>query len=181
MHFFDMEEDDLYKSMGDRTDGCYPISDEGIWHAGIHVYFTDADTPVKNPIEGKVVASCFDDEKSWNYVVTENEINLPSKKKDVKSGYHCYNLISNLRSKILPFSELSCDDLKKIQPLPFYIEVKTQLPDVGVIDERNFKIVEISIDGKKIKDDIIGELTDENKQYFKSLSNTYSIKKALRL
>ena len=53
MHFFDMEEDDLYKSMGDRTDGCYPISDEGIWHAGIHVYFTDADTPVKNPIEGK--------------------------------------------------------------------------------------------------------------------------------
>lgn len=176
-----MEEDDLYKSMGDRTDGCYPISDEGIWHAGIHVYFTDADTPVKNPIEGKVVASCFDDEKSWNYVVTENEINLPSKKKDVKSGYHCYNLISNLRSKILPFSELSCEGLKKLQPLPFYIEVKTQLPDVGVIDERNFKIVEISIDGKKIKDDIIGELTDENKQYFKSLSNTYSIKKSTKI
>lgn len=176
-----MEEDDLYKSMGDRTDGCYPISDEGIWHAGIHVYFTDADTPVKNPIEGKVVASCFDDEKSWNYVVTENEINLPSKKKDVKSGYHCYNLISNLRSKILPFSELSCEGLKKLQPLPFYIAVKTQLPDVGVIDERNFKIVEISIDGKKIKDDIIGELTDENKQYFKSLSNTYSIKKSTKI
>ncbi|MBU3849833.1 MAG: M23 family metallopeptidase [Candidatus Treponema excrementipullorum] len=179
-----MEEDDLYKSMGDRTDGCYPISDEGIWHAGIHVYFTDANTPVKNPIEGKVVASCFDDEKSWNYVVTENEINLPSKKKDVKSGYHCYNLISNLRSKILPFSELSCEELKKIQPIPFYpfyISVKTQLPDVGVIDERNFKIVEISIDGKKIKDDIIGELTDENKQYFKSLSNTYSIKKSTKI
>ena len=179
-----MEEDDLYKSMGDRTDGCYPISDEGIWHAGIHVYFTDADTPVKNPIEGKVVASCFDDEKSWNYVVTENEINLPSEKKDVKSGYHCYNLISNLRSKILPFSELSCEGLKKLQPIPFYpfyISVKTQLPDVGVIDERNFKIVEISIDGKKIKDDIIGELTDENKQYFKSLSNTYSIKKSTKI
>ena len=116
-----------------------------------------------------MVASCFDDEKSWNYVVTENEINLPSEKKDVKSSYHCYNLISNLRSKILPFSELSCEELKKIQPIPFYpfyISVKTQLPDVGVIDERNFKIVEISIDGKKIKDDMIGELTDENKQYF---------------
>ena len=146
MHFFDMEEDDLYKSMGDRTDGCYPISDEGIWHAGIHVYFTDADTPVKNPIEGKVVASCFDDEKSWNYVVTENEINLPSKKKDVKSGYHCYNLISNLRSKILPFSELSCEELKKIQPLPFFMELKTNLPATGPgFDKRNFKIFKVSL------------------------------------
>ena len=168
MHFFDMEEDDLYKSMGDRTDGCYPISDEGIWHAGIHVYFTDADTPVKNPIEGKVVASCFDDEKSWNYVVTENEINLPSKKKDVKSGYHCYNLISNLRSKILPFSELGCDDLKKIQPLPFFMELKTNLPSTGsTFDKRNFKTFEVSLNFKHIIQNENYQIAKEEYKYLK--------------
>lgn len=163
-----MEEDDLYKSMGDRTDGCYPISDEGIWHAGIHVYFTDADTPVKNPIEGKVVASCFDDEKSWNYVVTENEINLPSKKKDVKSGYHCYNLISNLRSKILPFSELGCDDLKKIQPLPFFMELKTNLPSTGsTFDKRNFKTFEVSLNFKHIIQNENYQIAKEEYKYLK--------------
>ena len=163
-----MEEDDLYKSMGDRTDGCYPISDEGIWHAGIHVYFTAADTPVKNPIEGKVVASCFDDEKSWNYVVTENEINLPSKKKDVKSGYHCYNLISNLRSKILPFSELGCDDLKKIQPLPFFMELKTNLPSTGsTFDKRNFKTFEVSLNFKHIIQNENYQIAKEEYKYLK--------------
>ena len=168
MHFFNMEEDDLYKSMGDRTDGCYPISDEGIWHAGIHVYFTDANTPVKNPIEGKVVASCFDDEKSWNYVVTENEINLPSKKKDVKSGYHCYNLISNLRSKILPFSELSCEELKKIQPIPFFMELKTNLPATGPgFDKRNFKIFKVSLNFKQIKQNENYQIAEDEYKYLK--------------
>lgn len=168
MHFFDMEEDDLYKSMGDRTDGCYPISDEGIWHAGIHVYFTDADTPVKNPIEGKVVASCFDDEKSWNYVVTENEINLPSKKKDVKSGYHCYNLISNLRSKILPFSELSCEELKKLQPLHFFMKLKTNLPATGAgFDKRNFKIFKVSLNFKHIIQNENYQIAEDEYKYLK--------------
>ena len=163
-----MEEDDLYKSMGDRTDGCYPISDEGIWHAGIHVYFTDADTPVKNPIEGKVVASCFDYEKSWNYVVTENEINLPSKKKDVKSGYHCYNLISNLRSKILPFSELSCEELKKLQPLPFFMKLKTNLPATGPgFDKRNFKIFKVSLNFKQIKQNENYQIAKDEYKYLK--------------
>lgn len=163
-----MEEDDLYKSMGDRTDGCYPISDEGIWHAGIHVYFTDADTPVKNPIEGKVVASCFDDEKSWNYVVTENEINLPSKKKDVKSGYHCYNLISNLRSKILPFSELSCEELKKLQPLHFFMKLKTNLPATGAgFDKRNFKIFKVSLNFKHIIQNENYQIAEDEYKYLK--------------
>ena len=111
--------------MGDRTDGCFPISDDGIWHAGIHVYFSDSETPIKNPITGKVVSCCFKDEKSWNYVVIENEIKLPSKKKEEKTGYHCYNLISNLRSK-MTFSELSIEDLRKIQSLPFFIKLKTE-------------------------------------------------------
>lgn len=167
MKFFGKEEAELYSSMGDRTDGCFPISDEGIWHAGIHVYFSDSETPIKNPITGKVVSCCFKDEKSWNYVVIENEIKLPSKKKEKKTGYHCYNLISNLRSK-MTFSELSIEDLRKIQSLPFFIKLKTNLPSTGsTFDKRNFKTFKVSLNFKHIIQNEKYQITKEEYKYLK--------------
>ena len=167
MKFFGKEEAELYSSMGDRTDGCFPISDDGIWHAGIHVYFSDSETPIKNPIAGKVVSCCFKDEKSWNYVVIENEIKLPSKKKEEKTGYHCYNLISNLRSK-MTFSELSIEDLRKIQAFPFFIKLKTNLPSTGsTFDKRNFKTFKVSLNFKYIIQNENYQIAKEEYKYLK--------------
>ena len=82
MIFFDKPEASIYSSMQDRANGCYPISDEGIWHAGVHVYFPSTNQiMVKNPIAGTVVASCFDNEKDWNYIILENDIQFPDKTK----------------------------------------------------------------------------------------------------
>lgn len=191
MNFFDKTEDSLYASMEDSTDGFYPISDEGIWHSGIHIYFEDPECPIKNPIEGKVVASCFDDSKDWNYIVTENEIQFPSDKK--KEGYHCYNLISNLRAK-MPFSgivsknnnwdesvPLNIENLKKAMSLPFYIRVKTKLPDTEPVDDRNFKVARMSINWKNIEDMESNHWTDNDNQFFRVLSNTCYISKGTKV
>lgn len=191
MNFFDKTEDSLYASMEDSTDGFYPINDEGIWHSGIHIYFEDPECPIKNPIEGKVVASCFDDSKDWNYIVTENEIQFPSDKK--KDGYHCYNLISNLRAK-MPFSDivsknnswdeavpLNIENLKRTMSLPFYIRVKTKLPDTGPVDDRDFKVARISINWKNIENGESNHWTDDDKQFFRTLSNTCYIAKGTKV
>lgn len=177
MKFFGKEEAELYSSMGDRTDGCFPISDDGIWHAGIHVYFSDSETPIKNPIAGKVVSCCFKDEKSWNYVVIENEIKLPSKKKEEKTGYHCYNLISNLRSK-MTFSELSIEDLRKIQSLPFFIKLKTNLPSTGsTFDKRNFKTFEVSLNFKHIIQNKNYQIAKEEYKYLECVEKDCHLSK----
>ena len=177
MKFFGKEEAELYSSMGDRTDGCFPISDDGIWHAGIHVYFSDSETPIKNPITGKVVSCCFKDEKSWNYVVIENEIKLPSKKKEEKTGYHCYNLISNLRSK-MTFSELSIEDLRKIQSLPFFIKLKTNLPSTGsTFDKRNFKTFEVSLNFKHIIQNKNYQIAKEEYEYLECVEKDCHLSK----
>ena len=184
MIFFDKPEASIYSSMQDRANGCYPISDEGIWHAGVHVYFPSTNQiMVKNPIAGTVVASCFDNEKDWNYIILENDIQFPDKTKRGIVGYHCYNLIGNLKGK-MPYDDLvnspakiSEDTLKKLKNIPFYVTLKTILPENTCNDKNNYKIFNVSLDFKNIDNfsKITGSDYDKNK--FKDLSADTFVKK----
>ncbi len=149
MIFFGKDEKTIYSSMQNRADGCFPISDEGVWHAGIHIYF-DKKTVIKNPISGRIVTCSFDEKKDWNYIILENDIIFPENKGQGRIGYHCFNLISNLDSK-MPYDDLlnksfklNDETLCKLSNIPFYIQLKTTLPTSNVI-EGNFKKVNVPV------------------------------------
>lgn len=152
MKFFNKSEESLYSSMDDLKDGCYPITNNGIWHSGIHVYFpVENNEIVKNPIAGCVVASNFNENKDWNYIVVENDIEFPCKKKGKTQGFHCYNLIGNLMNK-MPYDDLIEKDnqfettvLNKLKDIPFYIKLKTKLPENNCQDNDNYTIFNINL------------------------------------
>ena len=138
--------------MSDLKDSCYPITNNEIWHSGIHVYFSENNNEmINNPVAGKVVASNFEENKDWHYIVIENDINFPCKKKGKSLGFHCYNLISHIMSK-MPYDDLigkqnSINEnvLKKLKDIPFYIKLKTRLPKNTCKDNDNYKIFEINL------------------------------------
>ena len=152
MKYFGKSDKSLYSSMSDLKDGCYPITNSGVWHSGIHVYFSEENNElIKNPIAGKVVACNFDEKKDWHYIVIENDINFPDMKKGKTAGYHCYNLIGNLMGK-MPYDDLlnkkhkiTKDVLTKLTNIPFYISLKTQLPKNTCEDPDNYKIFNINL------------------------------------
>lgn len=152
MKFFDRFENDLYLSMSDLKEGCYPITNSGVWHSGIHVYFPESNNEIiKNPIAGQVVTSNFTEKKDWHYIVIENDIDFPDKRKGKVFGYHCYNLISNIMDK-MPYNDLigkkqliNENVLTKLKDVPFYISIKTQLPRNTCRDRDNYKIFNINL------------------------------------
>ena len=168
MLFFGKDEASIYSSMQNKADGCFPISDEGVWHAGIHVYFNGKPNAViQNPIGGKIVSCSFDKKKDWNYIILENDIIFPEKKGEGRVGYHCFNLISNIDSK-MPYDELNkslklnSETLNKLEIIPFYIQLETTLPVTKIIKD-NFKKVTVPInqeryiDAIKIGDTVVDE------------------------
>ena len=120
MKFFDNEENTLYSQMNETRKGCFPISNQGIWHSGLHVYYNNESEAIINPIASSIVASSIDKEKDWGYFVTENDIVFP----DQKTKIHCYNIISNLRGKnyfheIQNNSDFTDENIKLLKDLPF--------------------------------------------------------------
>ena len=144
MKFFDKTADEIYNEIGNKRRGCYPISNTGLWHSGIHVYFDSEHEPVINPLESSIVSCNVDKSKNWNYFVLEHFIKLPSKSKK-KTGYTCYNLIGNLKSNndyedlLDKENDFSEDNLKKLRNLPFYVHASVMLSITPNTDPNNYK------------------------------------------
>ncbi|MBQ8680224.1 MAG: M23 family metallopeptidase [Treponema sp.] len=151
MKFFEKEEKALYSQMNGTRKGCFPISNQGIWHSGIHVYYDNESTVVTNPVSGTIVSSSIDKEKDWGYLVTENDIIFP----DQKTKIHCYNVISNLRGKncfhnIKDDSDFSDENIEILKNLPFYVKTYIKVPDTACTDKNNFKRFYCNLDYSKI-------------------------------
>lgn len=144
MNFFDKTDDEIYEKIGNNRSGCYPISNKGFWHSGIHVFFDTDNEPVINPLEGKIISCNVDKNKNWNYFVLKNIIKLPSKGKK-EQGYNCYNIIGNLKSDneyedlINKENDFSEQNLTKIENLPFYVHASVKLCLTKNTDPNNYK------------------------------------------
>ena len=137
--------------------GLFPVVNRGMWHSGIHVFYPEKDTVIKNPVSGKFVAGNFDDSKFWRYMVIKNEIELPDKE---EKAIECYNLYSHLGAseELNDFMkeigseseiELTAENLEKIKKMPFYIKAYINLPVNTCTDLKNYSI--ITVDGKRKK------------------------------
>ena len=164
MKFFGMDEKAAISSMEDRRKGCYPIGNNGIWHAGQHIYFGKENAMIENPVTGIMVAGNFSSDKKWNYIVLENDIRFPHQK-EADNGFHCYNVISNIRAKngydnlIGAESDITKEVLEKIKELPFYVTVQLKLPKNTCTDKYNYKSVYSNLGRTVLKE----TLTAENK------------------
>jgi murein DD-endopeptidase MepM/ murein hydrolase activator NlpD len=161
MKFFNKAENGIINGIGNKRSGCYPVSNTGMWHSGIHVYFENEEQVIENPIEGKIVAADVDSKKDWNYFVLENEITFPVQSDNKKKeGFHCYNFISNLKT-VTPYDDLlggkenamNKENLDKIKDLPYYIKAKIKLPSNTCGDSNNYKIFFVNRSKSKIVKD----------------------------
>lgn len=156
MIFFGETEERIMERIDSSSrSGLFPVVNRGMWHSGIHVFYPEKDTVIKNPVSGKFVAGNFDDSKFWRYMVIKNEIELPDKE---EKAIECYNLYSHLGAseELNDFMkeigseseiELTAENLEKIKKMPFYIKAYINLPVNTCTDEKNYKI--ITVDGKE--------------------------------
>ena len=156
MIFFGETEERIMERIDSSSrSGLFPVVNRGMWHSGIHVFYPEKDTVIKNPVSGKFVAGNFDDSKFWRYMVIKNEIELPDKE---EKAIECYNLYSHLGAseELNDFMkeigseseiELTAENLEKIKKMPFYIKAYIYLPVNTCTDLKNYKI--ITVDGKE--------------------------------
>ena len=153
--FGETEEEIIGRIDNSNRSGLFPVLNRGVWHSGIHVFYPEKDTVIKNPVSGKFVAGNFDDSKFWRYMVIKNEIELPDKE---EKAIECYNLYSHLGAseELNDFMkeigseseiELTAENLEKIKKMPFYIKAYIYLPVNTCTDLKNYKI--ITVDGKE--------------------------------
>ena len=170
MKFFDNEEKTLYSQMNGTRKGCFPISNQGIWHSGLHIYYNNESDVIKNPVAGTIVSCSITKEKDWGYFVIENDIIFP----DQETKIHCYNVISNLRGKnyfhdIQDNSDFSDENIKILKDLPFYIKPYITVPATTCLDKNNFKKFYCNLDYSKILktlDSKINEIIINKKNFF---------------
>ena len=158
MIFFGETEERIMERIDSSSrSGLFPVVNRGMWHSGIHVFYPEKDTVIKNPVSGKFVAGNFDDSKFWRYMVIKNEIELPDKE---EKAIECYNLYSHLGAseELNDFMkeigseseiELTAENLEKIKKMPFYIKAYINLPVNTCTDLKNYSI--ITVDGKRKK------------------------------
>ena len=156
MIFFGETEERIMERIDSSSrSGLFPVVNRGMWHSGIHVFYPEKDTVIKNPVSGKFVAGNFDDSKFWRYMVIKNEIELPDKE---EKAIECYNLYSHLGAseELNDFMkeigseseiELTAENLEKIKKMPFYIKAYINLPENTCTDVKNYSI--ITVDGKE--------------------------------
>lgn len=176
MKFFDNEEKTLYSQMNGTRKGCFPISNQGIWHSGLHIYYNNESDVIKNPVAGTIVSCSITKEKDWGYFVIENDIIFP----DQKTKIHCYNVISNLRGKnyfhdIQDNSEFSDENIKILKDLPFYIKPYITVPATTCLDKNNFKKFYCNLDYSKILKTLDSKTNEIiiNKKNFFDYTNKY--------
>lgn len=153
--FGETEEEIIGRIDNSNRSGLFPVLNRGVWHSGIHVFYPEKDTVIKNPVSGKFVAGNFDDSKFWRYMVIKNVIELPDKE---EKAIECYNVYSHLGAseelndfmkEIGSESEirLTAENLEKVKKMPFYIKAYINLPENTCTDEKNYSI--ITVDGKE--------------------------------